>query len=165
MENSKSESKSIVKGAMSLFAASLSSSPIPVEAQKTPSVEKSPLDIPKEELMALCMKMNKRMNVLESKSSELLRRNSRLLEERRRLKDLISSTTSTPSLVNDDENLDLDHLVDGWEKWNKNNRQKIRQLENKLADLESRCSAVAGDELSNQFPVNSVSIEYYFKIL
>jgi hypothetical protein len=45
-------------------------------------MEKSPSDIPKEDLMQLCMKMNKRMQAMEVKGADLVKRKTQLLTER-----------------------------------------------------------------------------------
>jgi len=55
-------------------------------------------DIPKEELMHLCMKMNKRMQAMESKGKELVRRKATLLTERHKLLELMASSSSLPIL-------------------------------------------------------------------
>jgi hypothetical protein len=57
-------------------------------------------DIPKEELMHLCMKMNKRMQAMESKGKELVRRKATLLTERNKLLELMG-TSSSLSILKD----------------------------------------------------------------
>ena len=66
--SSSSAVSSMLSNTMSLFGASP-----PPSAQKEQPVENSPYDIPKDDLMHLCMKMNKRMQFMEEKQKELLK--------------------------------------------------------------------------------------------
>ncbi len=66
--SSSSAMSSMLSNTMSLFGASP-----PPSAQKEQPVENSPYDIPKDDLMHLCMKMNKRMQFMEEKQKELLK--------------------------------------------------------------------------------------------
>lgn len=54
-------------------AVSLFGSPPGSAQAKSDAVENSPYDIPKEDLMHLCMKMNNRMQSMEAKQKELLK--------------------------------------------------------------------------------------------
>jgi hypothetical protein len=55
-------------------------------------------DIPKEELMHLCMKMNKRMQAMESKGKDLVRKKATLLTERSKLLELMAKSSSLSAL-------------------------------------------------------------------
>ena len=67
--SSSSSMSSMLSNTMSLFGAS----PPPSSQKPQDPVETSPYDIPKEDLMHLCMKMNKRMQFMEEKQKELLK--------------------------------------------------------------------------------------------
>ena len=89
-------------------------------------------DIPREELLALCMKMNKRMQAMEIKGKELVRKKGTLLEERHLLLDwIVSDINSTNnsslavlsnavSVMNGKDNegdLDISVITASFEKW------------------------------------------------
>eukprot|EP01031_Cornospumella_fuschlensis_P031810 gene31810-38459_t len=75
------------------------------------SEESSMADIPKEELLHLCMKLNKRMQTMETKGKELLKKKNTLQSERDRLLKMIEGTVgSTLSVVSADGDLDLDRI-------------------------------------------------------
>ena len=74
---------------------SASSHSITTESRKQHAAahsENSAFDIPKDELMALCMKLNKKMQSLESKCHDLTRHKSRLAEERNFLLEAMSTS-------------------------------------------------------------------------
>jgi chromosome segregation ATPase len=133
--------KALMQGAMSLFGGGPSTpAPAPPSSAKKPAsgavhaVEKSPLDIPKEELMTLCMKLNKRMQSLEHKGQELTKKKSSLVEERRQLVDLISSTISMNLACPDEENLNVDVVRDSWRAYTSQQLDKVVQLEQQVTD-------------------------------
>jgi hypothetical protein len=91
-------------GAMSMFSSI--SSPVPSSAPEAvksaaeqDSIENSPYDIPKEDLMHLCMKMNKRMQAMEAKLADVNKSKKVIAADRKGLLDLIR--TVIPSLEGD----------------------------------------------------------------
>jgi hypothetical protein len=125
---------SIVQGAFSLFTAAANST-----ADKGPAVvavEKSPMDIPKEELMALCMKMNKRMQSLEAKNTESTNRINRLVDERRILLDLITSTINLNISAQNHEDINTPLINDTWNQYKEQQQSRIFTLEQDLADVQ-----------------------------
>eukprot|EP01036_Dinobryon_divergens_P033198 gene33198-42929_t len=100
-------------------------------------------DIPKEELMHLCMKMNKRMQAMESKGKELVRRKATLLTERNKLLELMG-TSSSLSILTDptastnssfsggDQDLDLSAIESSWLQWEADRREAALALQTKL---------------------------------
>eukprot|EP01036_Dinobryon_divergens_P035209 gene35209-45598_t len=100
-------------------------------------------DIPKEELMHLCMKMNKRMQAMESKGKELVRRKATLLTERNKLLELMG-TSSSLSILKDptastnssfsggDQDLDLSAIESSWLQWEAERREVALALQTKL---------------------------------
>ncbi|RYY86147.1 hypothetical protein EON63_06220 [archaeon] len=75
------------------------------------SEEHNMSDIPKEELLHLCMKLNKRMQTMETKGKELLKKKNTVQSERDRLLKMIESTIgSAVSVVSSDGDLDLDRI-------------------------------------------------------
>lgn len=116
-----------------------------------------PFDIPKEELMALCMKLNKKMQSLESKCHDLTRQKTKLLEERQFLADAISQISHVKVLVNHDDASEPVLHRETLSKWKVAQIQQIESLEIKLAEMvreledAKACAAaaqVSGDLLS-----------------
>ena len=81
----------MLSNTMSLFGAS----PPPSAQKQEDPVETSPHDIPKDDLMHLCMKMNKRMHILENKIAGISKAGRRLLLERKLLVEYIRDITPT----------------------------------------------------------------------
>jgi hypothetical protein len=100
------------------------------------AAEKNPEDIPKEELMHLCMKMNKRMQAMELKGKELVKKKSTLLSERQKLLELMKSEISFPFNAKDDQEIDLFTLENCWVEWKRNTNNKFLELEQKLINNE-----------------------------
>lgn len=136
-EVKKVDGKSIVQGgiqgALSLFGGAVTSA---VEVKPEKVTEKLPQDIPKEELMALCMKLNKRMQSMETKSKDLLRKQKSLIEERKCLVELISSTVTISIGVQDDHDLNIDLIQDSWAQWKELHRESVVKLEQKVSEVE-----------------------------
>lgn len=121
-----------------------------------------PFDIPKEELMALCMKLNKKMQSLESKCHDLTRQKTKLLEERQFLADAISQISHVNVLVNHDDASEPVLHRETLSKWKVAQIQQIESLEIKLAEMvreledAKACAAaaqVSGDLLSFDPPL------------
>lgn len=94
--------------------------------------EKNPEDIPKDELVHLCMKMNKRMQAMEAKGKELVRQKSRLVEERKLLLELMQSSVQFRTLATDDSDLDLPVIEAAWKDWQRSNHEHVTVLEEKI---------------------------------
>jgi hypothetical protein len=102
-------------------------------------------DIPKEELMQLCMKMNKKMQAMETKGKELVKKKSVLLQERRKLLEIIKSASGISMICVDDQDLNLSELETGWCAWDTARREQVFHLEQQLAMSDK-----------NAFPSNAV---------
>jgi hypothetical protein len=153
--------KKLVQGAMSLFTniassanASSSSGPAPGGSNGTVKanvVERTPEDIPREELLALCMKMNKRMSVTDQKANELAKRKGILIEERRQLLELIAMAVGVGEVakVGEEEDLKIATITETWEQWHRANRQRLKTLENRISELESISSSTSSMNVSS----------------
>jgi chromosome segregation ATPase len=135
-----SESKLPVENAKAFMqnAFSLLSSTANPSASATPTAkaaEKSPDDIPKEELVHLCMKMNKRMQNMELKGQELIRKKNSLLTDRKILLDFLKSIPLHIQF-SDDQEIQLEVLLEGWKQYTSTQHETISSLESKLAALE-----------------------------
>jgi hypothetical protein len=109
----------------------------------TPEIEEtSAEDIPKDEMMALLMKMNKRMQVMESKTSLLTKRTKCLLAERRGLLDLLQQNVPSLSVLSaeDDQDVDVQLVTDVWAEHNRGRAERADEtLKQALAAVEERC--------------------------
>ena len=63
----------------------------------------NPDDIPKEDLVQLCMKLNKRMQSMESKGTELSKKIKSLKSEKKDLLDILKECLSIPLILQNDE--------------------------------------------------------------
>ena len=90
-------------------------------SKSSPSSGNEPFDIPKDELMALCMKLNKKMQSLESKCHDL-----NILEENIS----VNADESTPRPM-------IQNIVD---KWKSSQHENISSLEKKIIELETKRS-------------------------
>ena len=59
--------------------------------EKHNKIESSPNDIPKEELLQLCMKLNKRLQALENKHSDLTQKNQIITQEHHSILEFLKS--------------------------------------------------------------------------
>jgi len=96
----------------------------------------SPQDIPKEELMNLCMKMNKRMQAMETKGKELVRKKALLLSERHRLLELMKTVMPVPVLSKEDSDLDIDTVERNWAEFENTRKNHTIAMEEKLLKKE-----------------------------
>ena len=114
--------------------------PAPVlnsKVSKSSSVmENDPEDIPKEDLLHLCMKLNKRMQSMETKGQELNKRKVVLLNERRQLLDAIKLRVAIPVYPEDDQELDATLIVELMNKSDEHQRALMVSLEKKITDLD-----------------------------
>jgi hypothetical protein len=112
--------------------------------------EPSPQDIPKEELMNLCMKMNKRMQAMETKGKELVKKKGSLLLERAKLLELMKMVIPVPSLSRDGDDLDVLSIESEWLVFD--SRRKAQDIENdtKLAAKEKQMNQII-QELKDKY--------------
>ena len=133
----------VLSGAMALFGSPGSDlkSLLPLAGSSTTSkvTSTNPDDIPKEELLHLCMKMNKRMQGMEHKGQELLRKQKSLLLERRELIQIIRSSlklhganSDTTSNNNEDDEIDVVMLKGLFESSEMRKQEKYKQMEDTL---------------------------------
>jgi len=93
-------------------------------------------DIPKEELINLLMKMQKRMQLLESKGKELVRKKSMLLLERSKLVELMKSNIQIPFILKDENDIDLILIENLWNEYLSNIFLKDQMVQKKYEDLQ-----------------------------
>ena len=134
--------------------------PTPKGDQSFP--EKNPEEIPKEELLHLCMKMNKRMQAMEGKGKELVRKKNILLTERAKLLELFKSFVNIP-ITDNDSDLDIEVIESSVLRWQQKNSSNLVELEQKLAAMESyktdELKLTNNSSESNSSEVNSL---FYF---
>ena len=129
------DAKGIVQGAMAYFS---SRSGTPAESKAKMMVqEQSPQDISKEDLMALCMKMNKRMHSLEAKLEDIRQKKDTLIEEKKSILLLILNWIGFSCNQSGEEPVDLLILQEAWDRW----YSKMRSVT--MPDLVSEESAIA----------------------
>lgn len=137
----------VLSGAMSLFGSPGSDLksllPIPTGTTSTgssssrgPAQSQNPDDIPKEELLQLCIKMNKRMQSMEHKGQELMKRQKMLVADRRDLIALVRSTLpDCGGVVGDEsgtEGMDMASLKGLFSSNELRRADKLRQVEQQL---------------------------------
>ena len=111
-------------------------------------------NIPKEELMHLCMKLNKRMQSMEVKGKDLVKKKNSLLSERHKLIELMCQTSSdlmSTSLLNikDDSDLDLPMIEDTWIKWENTRKEHLFDLEHRVAPSAETSHTLPSEDLSD----------------
>ncbi len=89
-------------------------------------------DIPREELLSLCMKLNKRMQLMEGKSQELTKRYKVVVHDRALLIDLIKASVTVPITTSENDAIDIDALKDIWLHHLNEQQLHIHQLEEDL---------------------------------
>jgi hypothetical protein len=145
---------------MNMFGLSSTTSSAPV-AVSGATVEKNPEDIPKEELMQLCMKMNKRMQAMETKGKELVKKKSSLLNDRHKLLELINTVTNLP-LSLDDQDLDMNVIESSWLKWSSAHKASTDEYEQKLLLSEQAlASKLSALELKHRKEISEIQQRTY----
>ncbi len=86
--------------------------------------------------MQLCMKMNKRMQAMETKGKELVKRKAALLHERRKLLEFVKVAVDTD--MSDEDHLNLEIMENRWTEHEKRRQEQVIDLEQKLADLDHK---------------------------
>jgi hypothetical protein len=143
----KKKAEALFNGAMNMFGspsskATVAASTADVDAKglgrvaTTATMESNPEDIPKEDLLHLCMKMNKRMQSMETKGQELVKVKAVLLAERKQLIDAIKQVVIIPVNPLDDNEVDIGLAIELLNKSEENHNVVVNSLEQKISDLE-----------------------------
>ena len=130
-----------MSGAMSMFSAAASSSAATGSSQSSATaaeeaIENSPYDIPKEDLMHLCMKMNKRMQAMESKLAETTKSKKSTAVDRKILLDLIRSSLPSLGDLAESNAVDIETVVAAWNANEVHRNTRLREVEGQVASLE-----------------------------
>ena len=96
----------------------------------------TPQDIPPAELMNLCMKMNKRMQAMEAKGRDLVKKRTMVLMERQKLLDMMKTVMPIPILPKDDSDLDFVAIEAAWAQFDVQRRTQVSDLEEKVVEKE-----------------------------
>jgi hypothetical protein len=100
------------------------------------------------------MKMNKRMQGMEARGKELVKKKAVMTAERQKLLDLFRTVMPVPILANQEADLDMAAIEQSWQEFEVKRRDQ-------LADLESR--VISKEQLMQQ-SLQSVE-EHYRKII
>lgn len=101
-------------------------------------MEQKPEDIPKEELLQLCMKLNKRMQAMETRGKEILKKKNTLQLERQKLLSLLEAVVHVPLQPSPIESdLDFENVEQLWNDWDKKRREHLVYLERNIDELKS----------------------------
>ena len=84
----------------------------------------------------MCMKMNKRMQAMEAKGKDLVKKRGTLLMERQKLLDLFRTVIPVPVLSKEDNDLELDVIEKSWAEFDTKRRDQVTDLEQKLIEKE-----------------------------
>lgn len=96
--------------------------------------EKSPEDIPKDELVQLCMKMNKRMQAMEVKGQELVKKKNSLHSDKIILLEFLKSIPLALN-IEEDQSIDIESIRTLWSAREYSQQEYISSLEqSKLID-------------------------------
>ena len=95
----------------------------------------NPSDIPKEELMQLCMKLNKRMQAMEGKAQEYAKKYKAAMVDRSLLIDLIKASLLNEVELPENDMLDIDSLKDAWLHQLNLDRSHVLAVEEELRAL------------------------------
>lgn len=143
-EITKKKAEALFNGAMNIFSSpsskpTVAASTADVDSKglgRVATMESNPEDIPKEDLLHLCMKMNKRMQSMETKGQELVKIKAVLLAERKQLIDAIKQVVIIPVNLLDDNEFDIGLAIDLLNKSEDNQKVLVNSLEQKISDLE-----------------------------
>jgi hypothetical protein len=97
---------------------------------KQANTESTPDDIPREDLVHLCMKMNKKMQAMETKGQELTRKKNLLLADKHTFLEFINLIPLRVSF-GDDDAVDKEVLATNWSQYNELQQKLTRSLEEK----------------------------------
>lgn len=104
-------------------------------------------EIPREDLLQLCMKLNKRMKSLESKCQELTQKHDAMATERNSLMDLIAATTGVPI---EKEGGDVDQMKDILLHHLNSNKIQNRDLNDQVSKLEEELDTLRRNGCTSQ---------------
>lgn len=144
--------------------------PLNISGQTNPtSGSQDPQDIPKEELLSLCMKLNKKLQFLESKGKELSKKKALTLQERQKLLNLLETIFCTSFDVSPETEIDFTKVDSIYNKWNQEKNDKISSLETKIQtlSLSERFFEIAKpiDEFDPKKPSSDVTIQVIFLLI
>lgn len=106
-------------------------------------MEAKPEDIPKEELLQLCMKLNKKCQTLETKGKEIFKKKNSLQLERQKLLGLFEAVIRSPfQPTSPDADLDFSIVETAWNEWDRTRRDQIFDLEQRLQAAEAARSVL-----------------------
>lgn len=156
----KKKAEALFNGAMNMFS-SPSSSKVMTPTQvpemdakgvnRSDNMESNPEDIPKEDLLHLCMKLNKRMQSLETKNQELIKSKSLSLLERKQLIDAVKQKGQlSVNSSGDDGDFDVESAIISMKKFEDVQKELIASLEQKICDLE-QSKILEMNEAENRF--------------
>ena len=140
----KKKAEALFNGAMNMFSspsikpstALLSAGADIKESSRVETMESNPEDIPKEDLLHLCMKLNKRMQSMETKGQELVKIKTILMAEKKQLIDAIKQNVVIPVNSLDNDEFDVESIVRLMKKSDENQRELIAAINQKVCDLE-----------------------------
>lgn len=84
----------------------------------------------------MCMKMNKRMQAMEAKGKELVKKKTTVLMERQKLLDMLKTVMPIPILTKDDNDLDFVAIEAAWAQFDVQRRAQVSDLEEKVVEKE-----------------------------
>lgn len=120
----------------SFFGAPKSTPAAAATARGAKAADTNPEDIPKEDLLHLCMKMNKRMQALETKGAEMSKKHKETVEEKKALLDILKSYVAVPLPAAENEALDLVAIREKVVQHSAQSKDTIKSLEERLAASE-----------------------------
>jgi hypothetical protein len=145
------------KSSSSYFSTIFGSADVAKATEKPTKGEANPNDIPKEELLQLCMKLNKRMHTLESKHTDLIQKHKVLGQERNALFDLIRSSMRESGSVVDSDDVAL--IGELWTQQTQQERLSRQKLEDEIQLLKSSSSCeISSLETATETEVNVPSL-------
>ena len=129
------DSASSTGGYLSSFFGAAKATPAAASARGAKAADTNPEDIPKEDLLHLCMKMNKRMQALETKGAEMSKKHKEIVEEKKSLLDILKTYVTVP-LPAENEALDLAAIREKVSQHSAQSKETIKSLEDRLAASE-----------------------------
>jgi hypothetical protein len=162
----KKKAEALFNGAMNMFSSPSSSkvmiaAPVPeMDAKglnRNDTMESNPEDIPKEDLLHLCMKLNKRMQSLETKNQELIKSKTISLLERKQLIDAFKQRAQLSTSL-DDDNFDVEAAITSMKKFEDAQKELIASLEQKICDSE-QSKVLEMNEAENRFRMELSSLQ------
>ena len=119
-------------GGGSYFSSIFGSNDHQTKVERPTKVESTPNDIPKEELLQLCMKLNKRLQALETKHSDLLQKHQIITQERLTLFDLLKSSINERLVLENDQNNNVEYIKEKWIQLHQEEKNRIQKLQEEV---------------------------------